>query len=256
MEHNQNDFARPAVREEGHVTPSRCAPHALSLEFEPIHLEPRGDGWSPARQRAFIEELADCGVVREAAARVGMSEQSARRLRRRDDAASFNIAWEAALQHGADRLRSVAFERAVEGVIRPRFYHGEKVGEERVYDNRLLLALLARAERLVPYADQRRAVSDWGRWMEAIEDGDPPPPRDGDDVEEPRIWQDEAGRWWTDFPPPLGFTGDHRGDPRDDDYCRACVDGELAAIGAMEAREDAIEHKRRDAYFARLMAPG
>src|SRR6476620_6601416 len=110
MEHNQNNFARPAVREEGHVTPSRSAPPSpnrldLSLEFKPIQLEPRRDGWTPARQRAFIEALADTGVVREAAARVGMSEETARRLRRRADAASFNIAWEAALHHGADRLR-------------------------------------------------------------------------------------------------------------------------------------------------------
>src|SRR4051794_17498557 len=149
--------------EKGQAPSTPPHPHALRLDFEPVELEPRGDGWSPARQRAFIEALADCGIVREAAARVGMSEQSARRLRRRDDAATFNIAWEAALQHGADRLRSVAFERAIEGVIRPHFYHGEKVGEERVYDNRLLLALLARADRLVRYADQAHAVADWER---------------------------------------------------------------------------------------------
>src|ERR1700712_3350606 len=222
MEHNQNNFARPAVREEGHVTPSPPPPPALRLDFEPIHLEPRGDGWSPAKQRAFIEALADCGIVREAAARVGVSEQSARRLPRRADAATFNIAWEAALQHGADRLRSVAFERAIEGVIRPHFYHGEKVGEERVYDNRLLLALLARADRLVAHADQAHAVSDWERWMAAIEDGDPPPSR-RQEAEAPRIWQDDAGRWWTDFPPPPdpsspnAFAGDHRGDHGDGD---------------------------------------
>src|SRR4051812_39583360 len=263
MEHNQNNFARPSVREEGHVTPSPSAPASLSpgsgpgpsLAFEPVDLEHRKDGWTPARQRDFIEELADCGIVREAAARVGLSEQSARRLRRRDDAAAFNIAWEAALQLGADRLRSAAYERAIEGVVRPHFYHGEKVGEERVYDNRLLLALLARTEAAVERFDARRAMSDWGRWMEAIEDGEAPPPR-AHEVEEPRIWQDVSGRWWTDFAPPPGFAGDHRGDPEDEDYCRACTPEELAAIEAMEAREAAKEHHRRDAYFARIAAPG
>src|SRR3954469_25649366 len=169
MEHNQNNFARPAAREEGPVDSSRSDPPALGLAFSPVELEPRKDGWTPARQRDFIEELADCGIVREAAARVGLSEQSARRLRRRDDAAAFNIAWEAALQLGADRLRSAAYERAIEGVVRPHFYHGEKVGEERVYDNRLLLALLARTEAAVERFDARRAMSDWERWMEAIE---------------------------------------------------------------------------------------
>src|SRR6476469_1273837 len=137
MEHNQNNFARPAAREEGPVDSSRSDPPTSRLAFEPVELEHRKDGWTPARQRAFVEALADCGIVREAAARVGMSEQGARALRRRADAASFAIAWEAALQLGADRLRSAAWERAIEGVVKPRFYHGEKIGEERVYDNRL-----------------------------------------------------------------------------------------------------------------------
>ncbi|MEA3003231.1 MAG: hypothetical protein QOH81_2019 [Sphingomonadales bacterium] len=277
MEHNQNDFARSAPGEEGHVTAARPEPplgppaavgDALAinspplprppnarLDFEPIELEHRSDGWTREKQRAFIEALADCGIVREAAARVGMSEQSARRLRRRADAATFNIAWEAALQLGADRLRSVAFERAIEGVVKPHFYHGEKVGEERVYDNRLLLALLARVERTVPYADAKRALSDWERWMAAIEDGDAPPPA-GSEGGEPRLWQDVEGRWWTDFRPPSGFAGEHRGDYGDEDYCRVCIAGELAAIEAMQARKAAEEHIRRDAFFARIISPG
>jgi hypothetical protein len=277
MEHKENDIARFAVCEDGNVTagppslpvdppvafaavlavnspPLPLQPGDL-LDFDPVELEPRSDGWTREKQRAFIEALADCGIVREAAARVGMSEQSARRLRRRADAATFNIAWEAALQLGADQLRSVAFERAIEGVVKPHFYHGEKVGEERVYDNRLLLALLARAETTVPYADARRARSDWERWMEAIEDGDPPLAV-GREGREPRIWQDVEGRWWTDFRPPFGFAGDRRGDYGDEEYCRACTAGELAAIEAMQARKAAEEHLRRDAFFARLIAPG
>jgi hypothetical protein len=111
--------------------------------FTPIQLAHRSDGWTPDRQRAFIEELADCGVIAEAAARVGMTEQTARRLRRRPDAAAFNKAWDAAIQLGGDRLRSIAYERAVNGTVRQRYYRGEVVGEERVYDNRLLIYLPA-----------------------------------------------------------------------------------------------------------------
>jgi hypothetical protein len=140
-------------------------------------------------------------------------------------------------------------------VVKPHFYHGEKVGEERVYDNRLLLALLARVERIVPYADARHALSDWERWMEAIEDGDAPLAI-GSGGEEPRLWQDVEGRWWTDFRPPFGFVGDRRGDYGDEDYCRVCIAGELEAIEAMQAREAAQEHRRRDAFFARLISPG
>jgi hypothetical protein len=269
VEHNQNRFARDAASEASSTQPDRLAgaandsatfalaaiPAAQSapIDFDPVALRTRGDGWTREKQRWFIEELADCGVVREAAARVGMSEQSAYNLRRRADAATFNIAWEAALQLGVDRLRSVAYERAVHGVIKPHFYHGEKVGEERVFNDRLLLALLARAERTISHVDARRAVSDWDRWMEAIEDGGAPPPGGGRaEAEEPRIWQDIEGRWWTDFRPPPGFAGDRRGEHGDEDYCRACTAEELAAIEAMQARKEADEHRRRDAWFARL----
>jgi hypothetical protein len=267
MEHNQNGFARPAPRDEGHGTADRPAPPpgppaaadappppdppGSRLDFEPIALARRSGGWSPGRQRDFIEALADCGIVREAAARVGMSEQSARRLRSRPDAAGFNAAWAAALQFGAEHLRSVAYERAVEGAIKSYFYHGRKVGEDRVYDNRLLLSLIARAESPVSKADVRRVLDDWDGWMAAIEHGAPPPEPAHED-EAPRVWPDVEGRWWTDFPPPPGFAGDHRGDYGDEDYCRVCTAAELARIEAMQARQLADEHRHRDAFFARL----
>jgi hypothetical protein len=115
MEHTKN------------ITPS-------AIEFQTVPVATRSDGWTPERQRAFIEELADTGLVREAAARVGMSEQGARRLRRRPEAEAFSQAWDAAMRIGADRLRSLAYERAIEGTVRYRYYHGEVVGEERVFD--------------------------------------------------------------------------------------------------------------------------
>jgi hypothetical protein len=40
-------------------------------------------GWTPARRAAFLRELRACRSVRQAAASVGMSRQSAYRLRRR-----------------------------------------------------------------------------------------------------------------------------------------------------------------------------
>jgi hypothetical protein len=114
------------------------------LEFEPVRLAHRSGGWTPEKQRAFIHELADCGIVREAAVRVGMNERGASRLCHRPDAASFRRAWDKAMRMAADHLRSVAYDRAVNGTIRKRYYHGRLVGEERVYDNRLLASLIAR----------------------------------------------------------------------------------------------------------------
>src|SRR4051812_32119517 len=110
MEHNQNGFARlgsSGADRASSAQPDRTAgaagnaaafaltaipaPPTPRLDFDPVDLRARGDGWTREKQRWFIEELADCGIVREAAARVGMSEQSAYGLRRRADAASFNI---------------------------------------------------------------------------------------------------------------------------------------------------------------------
>lgn len=37
-------------------------------EFAPVPRKYRHDGWTPERQKAFIEALADCGSVTRAAA--------------------------------------------------------------------------------------------------------------------------------------------------------------------------------------------
>src|SRR5690349_4604437 len=70
------------------------------LDFEPVPLRLRHDGLTPQRQRDYVEALADCGVAREAAARIGISEQAINRVRRRADAAGFDRACEAASMFG------------------------------------------------------------------------------------------------------------------------------------------------------------
>ena len=46
----------------------------------------RRDGWTPARREQFLEQLAQHGKARAAAAACGLSRQSAYMLRRRDPA--------------------------------------------------------------------------------------------------------------------------------------------------------------------------
>jgi hypothetical protein len=110
--------------------------------FIPAPVRARHDGWTPERQRAFIEALADCGSVTEAARRVGMSVESAYRLRRHPLGMNFARAWEATLVVGVERLKDIAFERATTGTATPVFYRGEQVGERRTYNDRLLMFLL------------------------------------------------------------------------------------------------------------------
>lgn len=125
MEQNENFIpSAESTADGGSCSSYPAAPNELDA-FDPVATASRHDGWTPDKQRAFIEELADCGIVREAAARVGMTEQSARRLRRRPDAAGFNLAWDAAVQVGADWLHSLAYERAVTGTVRRHYFHGE-----------------------------------------------------------------------------------------------------------------------------------
>jgi hypothetical protein len=176
MEPNENSLV-PAGAEYDSATgtfktPARVREGVELAPFDPVAFRTRLDGWTPARQRAFIEELSDCGQIGEAAARVGMSRKSAWLLRRRaGEESAFAIAYEAALEAGIGRLRSIAFERAVEGVAKPVFYRGEKVGEQRIYDNRLLLSLIGKVPR--PPAARRawQVHDDWEPWLDAIEQG-------------------------------------------------------------------------------------
>jgi hypothetical protein len=202
------------------------------LEFEPVRLAHRSGGWTPEKQRAFIHELADCGIVREAAVRVGMNERGASRLCHRPDAASFRRAWDKAMRMAADHLRSVAYERAVNGTLRKRYYHGRVVGEERVYDNRLLACLIAK----LPGA---------GSEDDAPEDEAPsPPPRDAADplpatplrARDLPYWRGEDGEWRTNYFAPPGFAGLEEGHFGQLHYSRRLTDEEAATIEAAVER--------------------
>jgi hypothetical protein len=121
--------------------PEPAAPDAVPA-FTPVPVRERADGWTPDKQRAFIELLADTGSVSDAAIRIGMSRESAYRLRRRPDAEDFAEAWDAAIMNATRRLADSCMERAIQGVGVPVFYRGEIVGERRVYSDSLAMFLL------------------------------------------------------------------------------------------------------------------
>ena len=102
----------------------------------------RFDGWTPERQRGFIEALADTGSVKRAAHTVNMTPEGAYLLRRHPEAAEFRQAWEAAQALGVQRLEDVAMERALHGVEVPVYHFGAVVGARRVFNDRLLMFLL------------------------------------------------------------------------------------------------------------------
>jgi len=124
--------------------------------FDIVPLRNRHDGWTPERQQAFIAALAESGCVTEACQAVGMSSQSAYRLRRDFEAQGFRRAWEAALDYAVRRLSDAAFSRAIHGVPVPHYYQGEVVGEHHRYDEKLTMFLLR-------YRDPMRYAKAWDK---------------------------------------------------------------------------------------------
>src|SRR3954452_22444749 len=74
------------------------------IPFTPAPLRARYDGWTIEKQYAFIEALAETGIVEEACRRVGMSRTSADNLRRRPCGGPFRRAWDVALDYSLYRL--------------------------------------------------------------------------------------------------------------------------------------------------------
>lgn len=119
------------------------APAGELPRFTPVpRRSSRHDGWSAARQRSFIEALADTGSVTAACKAVGMSAVGAYQLRRQPGAESFRAAWEAALQLGVQRIEDVAMDRALNGVDLPVYSYGKLVGTRTSYNDRLLMFML------------------------------------------------------------------------------------------------------------------
>jgi hypothetical protein len=222
------------------------------LDFSPTQLRRRHDGWTPKKQREFVEALADTGIVRAAAEKVGMTEQSANRLRRRADARGFDRACAAALQMGARRIVSVAYERAIEGTIKRHYFHGELKAEERVHDNRLLIALLNKLppETFAPTADTRQVADNWEPWMDAVEQGLDAPPGPEPEPFQAEIWEERDG-WVTNLPPPANFQGYQEGEPGEPCYGRELTPAEQLywdETGLDESRE----HCEQGMWFYRL----
>jgi hypothetical protein len=128
------------------------------LRFTPVPVKARHDGWTAARQRRFVVELArGCGVD-EAARLAGRSRQTAYLLRRRSGAAAFAAAWDAALAF-ADEARAAAAGQVpgagLGALLVPRFYRGRLIGFVSREDRTGLLATLARLDRIADRVEAR-----------------------------------------------------------------------------------------------------
>lgn len=165
------------------VLPHAGEEHPPHLTLPPLApTRHRDDGWTPERQRGFLEALASSGSVSAAARSVGMSRETAYELRRRADARGFAQAWDAARVLAGEHLLDLAWDRAAMGELRQIYYRGELVGETRHYDNRLLLGLIAQNRAALAQGAAGAAVaspaivaavaSDWEAALDRAERGE------------------------------------------------------------------------------------
>ena len=103
--------------------------------------------WTGVVKVRFLECLAQKGNVRVACARVGLSAETAYRQRRRDPV--FARSWAAATALARRSAEQVLTDRAIDGIEEDVWFRGELAGTRRRYDSRLLLAHLARLDRMV-----------------------------------------------------------------------------------------------------------
>ncbi len=123
----------------------------------------RRDGWTAARRTQFLEALAQDGNVSAACAKVGLSREAAYRFKRRN--ALFARAWAAAQVQACALVGEVLGTRAIDGIEEQVWFRGEVVGTRRRYDTRLLLAHMARLDKL---AEDPRAREDAERFDELL----------------------------------------------------------------------------------------
>ncbi len=145
---------KPALNSRMKIWPPenhRRARHVRVPAFSPVPLRCRADGWTPQRQAEFLAALALTRSVCAAARKVGMARETAYRLRRRADAASFAAAWDAVLGRGLALRWKVTVEdraqRAHYGLLKPLIYRGEHVGTVQQADNSALLGHIAQLDR-------------------------------------------------------------------------------------------------------------
>lgn len=160
---------------------------AWEVELPEYAPPPREDRWNRFKMAEFLRHLAATHSVAGAAKAVGMSRQSAYKMRARLKGEPFDIAWEAAFRHAHDNLAHAALERALNGVEVPHYHAGKLVGTSRRFDERLTVALLAMRSRTgAPMRGRYGAAAEyhserWDALLRRVETGDP-------------LWQFERAR--------------------------------------------------------------
>lgn len=145
---------------QAHVA-SYDAAEAAKAQAETAHTPPtdaagrtqRHDGWTPNRQRTFLEAVAE-GLSTETACRIAdMSPSSAYGFKKRAAGRAFALGWRAAQLLGRERIADTLLDRAVNGFTETVTRANGDVIERHRYDNRMATAMLARLDRQADAVD-------------------------------------------------------------------------------------------------------
>jgi hypothetical protein len=99
---------------------------ALSRNRRGGYREPRFDGFTARKRRRFIATLARTGCWADAARVAGISKETARRWRKKDQ--RFASLCAAAIDRASSHIETLAWERAVVGIEEPVIHYGKVVG--------------------------------------------------------------------------------------------------------------------------------
>lgn len=83
----------------------------------------------------------------------------------REQDEDFDRAWLQAQEEQADLIEQTALERALNGIEKPQWFQGERVGEDTVYDNNLLITML-KAAKPEKYKDRKEVTGAGGGAIE------------------------------------------------------------------------------------------
>ncbi|BCA64108.1 hypothetical protein HMP09_3342 [Sphingomonas sp. HMP9] len=139
--------------------PQEAAPPHDYAPATPARYTQRSDGWTPDRQRGFLERIAEGATVDEASTSVGLSPGAAYSLRRRAVGAAFALGWDAAKLVARPIVAETLFLRAIAGQTERVTRPDGAVIERHRYDNRLAMSLLNRLDRHADTAETANAAT-------------------------------------------------------------------------------------------------
>ncbi|TGX52886.1 hypothetical protein E5A73_14790 [Sphingomonas gei] len=133
----------------------------------------RYEGWTPDKQRTFLEALSEGHTVVQAAAIVGLSKQSAYALRQSPRGQSFALGWQAAVLLARNALADELMERAFKGTRETLTRNDGSIVTRHRHDNRLAMAMLNRLDRMASQAEPAAAAArliatDFAQYLELI----------------------------------------------------------------------------------------